>query len=257
MPTYDGTSYMRVGENRPVFCTIDDSTDGGTVTITSGTFTLYNPAGTVVLGPVSITGFDTPSSAPKAYYTLNTNSFTPGPDYIGEFNILATYSDAVTRSAVIPSIVIHISPKVEASYDQTQLLTVPLYQMRLHMVDTDIENATWSDSELLYFLSIAGNSQWAAIKALYTEVTDKAKMAFRLQLGNLGDDESEVHSALLAIIKALEAQAPPAFAPQVDPPDQKFIMQKGNTTGNMLIWSVFLMGVLIPVVQMFSAVRGL
>lgn len=234
--SYDGQAAFRIGENRPVFCTLDGTTDNTTITIVSGTFTLYDPDGLVVLGPVNITGNDGASTAPKAWYVLDTTSLTPNVWYVGRFDIVATYSDSVSRPDVVPEIVIFIGPNIEASYDETRLTSVPLYMTRLHAADTNIESPVWSDAELLAFLSETGGLiEQAAAKALLTEVTDKAKQAFRLTVGNFGDDETVVHDALLAAAARLQMTGR-GFPIQVNPPDRIFTFDTGTTLGSTHLW---------------------
>lgn len=233
---YDGMAGFRIGEQRPVYCTLSGASSSTTVTIVSGTFTLYDPDGIAVIGPVAITGFDGAGTAPKAWYVLDTSSLNGDVWYVGRFDMVATYSDGVSRPDVAPEIAIYIGPRIEASYDASRLQSVPLYQLRLHAADTNIEDAVWSDNELLYFLSITPNPQWGAIKALQTELIDAAKLSFRITLGNLGDEESDVHRSLLDTIALLMRQAP-GFTPKVNPPTRVFTQNMPDgTLGSTNLW---------------------
>jgi len=119
------------------------------------------------------------------------------------------------------------------------------------VADTNLENPIWSDSELLYFLSICNNvPEQAAAKAARAEAFDFAKLAFRLTLGNLGDDETTVHNALLMLATSLETRGTPSFAPQFNPPDRIFTQDRdgGRTLGSTHLWT------LIPLILLLTQV---
>ena len=73
---------------------------GGTITWNSATFTLYDKSRNVVVGPVSVTGYSVASGNLTVWYGLSTATLNVG-NYIGEFDINASYSDSQVRLPVI------------------------------------------------------------------------------------------------------------------------------------------------------------
>ena len=105
--------------------------------------------------------------------------------------------------------------------------------IRLLISDPIGPNTIWLDSELSYFLQIAGNIDFlAAAYALEAEASDAARMTERIHIGDFGTDESEVYQALLARAANLRAQAP--IAPVFNAPNQIFYVQ--DSCGEPTIW---------------------
>lgn len=119
------------------------------------------------------------------------------------------------------------------SYD----LTTAVGKTRFHLADTNASTAIWTDEELLYCLSLAGQQpELAAARALRAAAADAAKLAVLTNIGTLGNDERHVYKALLEMAAALESQA--AVGGSISSPDQVFSTASGGgaTQGSMDTW---------------------
>ena len=119
------------------------------------------------------------------------------------------------------------------SYD----MTTALGQTRFHAADTDESQPVFTDGELNYCLQLTGNiPELAAARALRAAAADNAKIAVMTKTGNIGNDESKVYMALLAMADALEKAAPVVM--QVACPSAIFTFSPdgGATPGSMDVW---------------------
>ncbi len=113
----DGFVRMRVGEKRPIYGQATAAT--GTLTISgSPTYTLYDKVGTVVAGPLGVTGYDVGAlAAPRVWTDLDTAALAAGR-YTLVFSFVATGSDAIVRTYE-PEVTVEVQPK-SAAPDYTQ-----------------------------------------------------------------------------------------------------------------------------------------
>jgi len=237
--SYDAEITLRQGAVRPVYAQV--AALNGTLTLQpGGNFTLYAGSGAVEPGfqGVALSGFDpAPLAAPRVWFVLDTSALPLGV-YAGVFTFQGLGSDGAMRTYT-PDVQITVAApvEVEATYDPSLLLTSPLFQTRFHAADTNVANAVWSDAELNYCLNLTGNlPELAAARALRAAAADAAKLAVVTKVGQLGNDETQVHTALLRMASALEAQV--AVPSQIESPDQTFSTDSdsGATPGTMTGW---------------------
>lgn len=231
---YDAKIEMRVGERKMLFA--QSSVDAGTLTVQpGGTLTLTNTAGTVVLGPVGITGYtQTPEALVEVWYDFDSAAY-PDAVYVASFDYSAVASDDSATRTDLPTVQVKLLPIVEivATYDITSLVG----QTRFHAADTDVADPIWSDAELSYCLTQTESSVMrAAAMALRAAAVDRAKIALIVRKGTLSRDRTKVPELLRMMASDLEAQD--STGGSIEAPDEIFSTDTddGETVGTMTGW---------------------
>lgn len=124
-----------------------------------------------------------------------------------------------------------------ADYDPTTLIG----KTRFHAADTDVkapvDNATFSDVEITYTLSLSSNDPISSAAWLLEALAaDSARLAFVIQSQGLKIDRTELSNTLAARALSLRMQA--GVGGSVDSPDRVFTTDNATDSviGSMTGW---------------------
>ncbi|MCW3053299.1 MAG: hypothetical protein JWN14_2469 [Chthonomonadales bacterium] len=187
------TIEIRKGMTVPLFGSL--SASSGTLTITGGTFSLYdNTSGTAVVNGAPLTGQDAAAAVVRCWYTLTTATL-PAGWYSGLFTVQATATrDSIARTEMI-ELLVHILPVVEvvATYDPL----TPSGQTRYLAGDTNMGRPIWTDAEVT--AALAAMSQIARLAASWLldgAASDAARMTIIAGTDSEKTDLSKLAEAL-------------------------------------------------------------
>lgn len=208
------------------------------------TITLKDGAGTVLWGPVNVTGFDAAQSAqPHVWHVLDTAS--PSALAPGQFVavVALSFQDNATpvrgyTEELTAQIVVLAQVEIEFTYDPGKILTDPFHACRLYLSDTDATNPVFDDREIQGLLedpvtNPAGNLYLAVANGYLTNAGDKAKIAQRIKIGNFGFEEMQVHRALIDVASEWRKKA--VVTPKVAVADAVLTLTRdaGTTLGSL------------------------
>ena len=237
----DGDVRLIAGTVRPVYAelTLPEGRTG--VVQAGGTFTLYREDGSFEPGfnGLGLTGYESgPNTVLHVWYLLNSANLTPSAVYSGLFRFSVQTEEAMVQTCELNITICIVAPvEIIATYDESALLTSPLFQTRLHAGDTRVADAIWSDAELAYYLNLSGGSpQLAAANALEALALDRAKLANAVRVGAFGNGEKDAYLAIAERARRLRALS--VTPPMVRPPERIFVpdMPGHRSRGTMKGW---------------------
>jgi len=206
------------GRTVPLFMPM--SVPKGTLTIASGTFSLYdNTTGLAVVSAQPITGFDPTAARVRVWYTLATAAVSPGW-YSALFTVLVTPSDdGITRTELLEMLVeiLPVPEAVVATYDPS----TPAGMTRMLAGDTNTGKPIWSDQEIAAALNTSQSVPALAAALLLTgAASDSARMAIIASTMDQKTDLSKLPGELREQAQYLRGTA--IVAPSVCAPEQIF-----------------------------------